>query len=97
MTQALNIIARIVPHEQHYAAAREAICDIVDATRAEPGCVDFRLCEDADEQVLYLYEEWRDEAALAAHHRQPYTQAVFEAYRSWLAEDLDIRHLRPVR
>ena len=97
MTHQLNVIARITPHPVHYNEARDAICGIIEQTRAEPGCLEFRLSEDAKEGTLHLYEEWRDEAALASHHNQPYTQAVFEAYRGWLAEEPHILHLRPVR
>ena len=88
MIHQLNIIARIAPHPTHYNKAREAICEIIEQTRAEPGCMEFRLSENAQDGTLYLYEEWRDEAALASHHDQPYTRAVFEAYRDWLAEEL---------
>ena len=97
MIHQLNIIARIAPHPTHYTKAREAICEIIEQPRAEPGCMEFRLSENAQDGTLYLYEEWRDEAALASHHDQPYTRAVFEAYRDWLAEEPQILHLRQVR
>lgn len=96
MTDQLNVIAKIKPHTENLGAARNAICAIVDRTRAEPGCVTFRLSENAKDGSLHLYEEWRDEAALEAHHQQPYTKAVFEAYKDWLVEEPDIIHLRPV-
>ena len=94
MSEQLNVIARITPHQEHYSAARDAICGIVERTRAEPGCIEFRVSEDPAQGTLHLYEEWRDEGALAA---QAYTAAVFEAYREWLAEEPQILHLRPVR
>lgn len=96
MTDQLNIIARIAPHPIHYSEARDAICNIVEKTRAEPGCLEFRLSENEKDGILYLYEEWRDEAALNSHHDQPYTKAVFEAYQAWLAEEPQVLHLRPV-
>ena len=95
MTQ-LNVIAKIVPRSEHFEEARSAICDIVDRTRAEAGCIEFRLSEDPQSGTLHLYEEWRDEAALAKHHAKPYTSSVFKAYESWLAEEPEILHLRPV-
>ncbi len=97
MTDQLNVIAQIRPHAASYDAARSAICEIIDRTRTEPGCIEFRLSENLESGTLHLYEEWRDEAALAAHHDQPYTQAVFEAYEEWLAEEPQILRLRPVR
>jgi len=96
MTGQLNVIAQIRPHPDFYHAARTAICAIVDATRSEQGCIEFRLSENQENGTLHLYEEWRDEAALALHHDQPYTKAVFEAYRDWLAEEPHILHLSPV-
>lgn len=96
MIEQLNVVAHITPHLQHFGAARDAIRGIIGQTRAEPGCIEFRLSEDATECTLHLYEEWRDEAALTSHHDQPYTKAVFEAYKDWLAEEPKILHLRPV-
>lgn len=93
----LNVIARIQPRTENLAAARNAICGIIDRTRAEPGCITFRLSENAEDGSLYLYEEWRDEAALMEHHQQPYTIAVFEAYKDWLAEEPQIVRLQLVR
>lgn len=97
MASQLNVIARIQPRPENLDAARNAICGIIDRTRAEPGCITFRLSENAEDGSMHLYEEWRDEAALAAHHAQPYTKEVFETYKDWLAEEPQILHLRPVR
>lgn len=97
MIRQMNVIAQIRPHPAHYDDARKAICGIIEQTRAEPGCIEFRLSENQESGTLHLYEEWRDEAALSLHHDQPYTKAVFEDYRKWLAEEPHILHLRPVR
>ncbi len=97
MTAQLNVIARIKPHPEFLDAARRAILEIIEPTRAEAGCITFRLSEDEDSGTLHLYEEWRDAEALATHHEQAYTQGVFEAYKSWLSEEPKILHLRPVR
>lgn len=96
MVGQLNVIARIKPHQEHLDAARGAIREIMDRTRAEPGCITFRLSENTNDGSLHLYEEWRDEAALDLHHEQSYTKAVFKAYQEWLAEEPQIVHLRPV-
>ena len=52
MIHQLNIIARIAPHPTHYNKAREAICEIIEQTRAEPGCMEFRLSENAQDGTL---------------------------------------------
>lgn len=95
MSEPLTILARITPKPEHFDAARRAVLGIIPATRAEPGCRVFTLHagREGDER-LYLYEVWEDEAALAAHHAAPYTRAVFESYRAWLAEPVEITKLR---
>lgn len=97
MPEPLTVFARITPKPEHVEAARKAILSIVPATRAEPGCRVFKLHDAHDgDGRLYLYEVWADEAALVAHHHQPYTQAVFDSYREWLAGPVEITMLREV-
>ena len=93
----LTVFARITPKPEHFDAARRAILGIMSETRAEPGCRVFTLHDDRDDSGrLYLYEVWDGEAALVAHHDQPYTQAVFTRYRDWLAEPVELTMLRSV-
>ncbi|MEO1082040.1 MAG: putative quinol monooxygenase [Pseudomonadota bacterium] len=93
MDENLCIIATINPRPEHLSDARKAISGIVERTCAEAGCRAFRLLEGSDGR-LRLYEEWEDEAALKAHYEKDYTRAVFAAYEDWLAESVDIVHLR---
>ncbi|MDO9425916.1 MAG: putative quinol monooxygenase [Methylobacterium sp.] len=97
MSDPLTLFARISPKPEHRAAARDAVLDILAVTRSEPGCRRFTLHDDRDGGGdLYLYEVWDDEAALAAHHAQPYTRAVFDRYRTWLSEPVEITRLRAI-
>ncbi len=97
MPDHLTLFARITPKPEYLAAARQAVLDIMPATRTEPGCHAFTLHDDRDGGGrLYLYEVWDSEAALAAHHDQPYTQAVFDSYREWLSEPVEITALRRI-
>ena len=50
------------------AATRKAMVEMVRASRAEDGCLDYAFAEDlADPDTLILFERWRDRDALAAH------------------------------
>ncbi|MEC8773155.1 MAG: putative quinol monooxygenase [Pseudomonadota bacterium] len=50
------------------AATRKAIVDMVRASRAEDGCLDYTFAADlADPDTVVLFERWRDRAALDAH------------------------------
>ncbi|WP_076073076.1 putative quinol monooxygenase [Sphingomonas montana] len=97
MSEPLTVFARIAPKPEYLEAARNAVRGIMQATHAEPGCRIFTLHEDRDGgSCLYLYEVWEDAAALAAHHAQPYTQSVFDSYREWLSEPVDLTLLREI-
>ena len=53
--------------------------DALGSEQDEPGCVRFNvLQDDADENVYYFYEVYRDEAAVAAHRAAPH-YAVWKA------------------
>ena len=50
------------------AATRKAIVEMVRASRAEDGCLDYAFATDlADPDTLVLFERWRDQSALDAH------------------------------
>ena len=53
--------------------------DALGSERDEPGCVRFNVLQDAqDQNIYYLYEAYRDEAALEAHRAAPH-YAVWRA------------------
>jgi quinol monooxygenase YgiN len=53
--------------------ARPILRRLIDATRAEPGCLDYAFAEDVtDPGLLHLREIWQDQAALDAHRATPH-------------------------
>lgn len=57
-------------------ALRAAAAELVAATRAEDGCLDYAYGEDLLEPGrVWVCERWRDEAALTAHLVQPHIAA----------------------
>lgn len=50
------------------AAARPAMAAMVEATRAETGCLDYSYAEDVlDPGLIHITERWTSRAALDAH------------------------------
>lgn len=86
----LFVFAKISPKDEHFEKAKQAIINILHQTREEPGCRQFELHENVIKKDLFLYEEWENESALEEHYQQPYTAAVFESYKEWLAVPVDI-------
>lgn len=90
------VFARISPKDENFEEARNAILNILQKTREEPGCRQFELHENEndDKKCLFLYEEWESDSALEEHYLKPYTSQVFENYKQWLAEPVEIVKMR---
>jgi quinol monooxygenase YgiN len=54
-------------------AGREALVRVVEATRAEPGCIDYAYAEDMLEPgLIRVSEKWESREHLAAHFEAPH-------------------------
>lgn len=73
------------------AAARPAMRAMVEASRAEPGCLDYSYAEDVlDPGLIHVAERWQDRAALERHFTMPH----LSAWRAcWAALGIGERHL----
>ena len=64
-------------------AAREQMVEMMRLSRAEDGCIAYSYAEDlTDEGLVHVFEVWRDQGALDAHHHAPH----FLAWREKRAE-----------
>ena len=74
------------------AATRKAIVEMVRASRAEDGCIDYAFASDlADPDTLVLFERWRDQAALDAHGKSDHMAAFQEFMGANPPEASDLR------
>ncbi|MDQ0564714.1 antibiotic biosynthesis monooxygenase [Erythrobacter citreus] len=74
------------------AATRKAIVEMVRASRAEEGCIDYAFANDlADPDTLILFERWRDQAALDAHGKSDHMAAFQEFMGANPPEASDLR------
>ncbi len=61
-------------------AGREAMATMVEASRAEEGCVNYTYATDVlDPSKLIIVEKWVDDAALAFHFQTPHMAAFQQA------------------
>ncbi len=93
--QALIVEFRILP--AHHEAFADAIAANARASRDnEPGCLQFDVCRDPDDPGLFfLYEIYRDEAAVQAHLGAPHFLQMNAATESWV-ESKAVRRYRRV-
>jgi len=72
----LIVLAKAHVGEGAMAAAKAAIADMVAASNAEEGCIAYAFTQDMLQPgVLHIVEQWKDEAALAAHFATPHMAA----------------------
>lgn len=96
MSNTLTLIA-ILRAKPGRADALEALLrGMLAPSRAEAGCLQYDLHRDRkDVDLLYMIEQWRDDAAFAEHEASPHFQAFVKAAEAELAE-LDIRLMNRV-
>lgn len=93
-----TVFATIRLKPQHMADACAMAADMVDATRAEEGCLAFEPRRAADgSSTLMIFEEWADRAAFDFHHAQDYTKAIFTKYETWLESAPELVEVKPLR
>ena len=64
----VHILARIHVKPEAAAAARDILTTLVNASRKEPGCIDYQLLQRADApHVFQTVEIWADQASIDAH------------------------------
>ena len=69
---------------EHVWPATTAAAKLVDATEREDGCISYRFSVDIlNPRRFRLYEEWRDEAALAAHLKTPHVAEFQKRLKSF--------------
>mgnify|MGYP006188781601 CR=1 FL=1 len=66
----------------------------VEASRAEPGCIEYHMLRDAQDPTLFIfYEVWASREALAEHTALPHMRAFHDQRMDYLRRDVEIREI----
>ena len=96
-TGTFALIAKITIKPGQERRFVEAMKAQVDASRAEPGVVGFRvLASSSDPLVFYSFEEYRDKAAFEAHVKASSTVKLLSILKDVQAKDLEAQFLSPL-
>lgn len=72
--------------------AREALLRVVEATRAEPGCIDYAYAEDLREPgLIRVSEKWESREALAVHFEAAHMKQWQQERTGFGMTDRDMR------
>lgn len=98
MSDSLHLIAMFTARPGKAGALRELLEGLIEPTRAEPGCLDYRLLADREDERCFVFvEAWRDGAALDAHFETPHLQNALAKFPELLEGELELRRLKLVR
>ncbi|WP_369025488.1 putative quinol monooxygenase [Qipengyuania sp. RANM35] len=76
---------------ENLTSARQAMRSMVDASRAEPGCLQYDYAEDLfDPGLIHVIERWVDRSALDAHFASDHIRAWRD---SWVDHAIGQRNL----
>ena len=94
----IGILVRIPVLSGRRPAALDVLNRDVDDLDSEPGTEAFMVCIDPqDEDVVWLYEWFRDEAALAEHREAPLFQRLMGELPELVGENPGLMRLDPLR
>ena len=75
----LIVVARYVVGEGHESTVARLLLMNAEASRAEPGCLEFSVYQKIDvPRAFLLYERYTSEDAFQAHRRTPHFEGIIE-------------------
>jgi quinol monooxygenase YgiN len=77
----VTVVAKLVVREDAVETVKAELLKLIEPTRQEAGCIEYRLHQDNDDpKVFIFYENWQSMASLERHiastHYQDYVAAV---------------------
>lgn len=88
----LIVLAQAKLGETALEQGRSAFAAMIEASRAEEGCISYAYAQDIlDPTRLHITEKWDDEAALARHFETAHMAAFQKALGELDIEILDLR------
>lgn len=97
MATHLTLFARLKAKAGKEDALRAALMKLVPPSRAEAGCINYDLhVDNSDSSVFWVYENWKDEAALLAHTKEPHYLELGSLKDEVLAEPTQLTKLSEI-
>ena len=73
------VFVRLLARAGNEGAVEEALREVMEPSREEPGCLSFHLFRSMREpRLFYIHSKWADEAAFQKHAELPHTKRFLE-------------------
>jgi quinol monooxygenase YgiN len=93
----LTVIARYVVSEGHEATVARLLRQNAEASRAEPGCLEFTVYQEIDDpRAILLHERYTGEDAFQAHRRTSHFRDIIERQVVPLLEERAWTRMEPL-
>ncbi|MFJ1709621.1 putative quinol monooxygenase [Kitasatospora sp. NPDC088346] len=97
LSHPLIALARVTARPSQREALQNALVELIEPSRAEPGCFDYTLFELQEQPgTFYVRETWADQEALDFHMATPHFQAFAARFGELLEEPIRLTRLREV-
>jgi quinol monooxygenase YgiN len=83
----VTVVAKLVARKEAVDAVKAEVLKMVEPTRQEPGCIEYRLHQDNQDSAVFLfYENWESLSCLEQHLRSTHYQSYVAAVGGLLSE-----------
>ncbi|SDI97195.1 Quinol monooxygenase YgiN [Pseudomonas flavescens] len=81
-------------HPERAEAFEQLFRAHVEASRAEPGCIEYHMLRDVEDPTLFIFfEVWQSRQHLAVHSALPHMRDFHERRMDYLLRDFEIREI----
>lgn len=83
----VTIVAKIVAKSDTIEAVKAELKNMIEPTRKEEGCLEYRLHQDNDNPAIFVfYENWENPASVERHMNSPHFKTYVEAVGNLIAD-----------
>jgi quinol monooxygenase YgiN len=95
--QMIKVIAKFTVKSDSIDTFKTITAKMIEPTRAEAGCLSYKLYQDQNDPTLFIFvEEWESGAALDAHLNSPTLVELGPQLEQTYAKDLELNILNLV-
>lgn len=83
----ITVVAKITAKSDTIEAVKAELLKMIEPTRQEEGCIEYRLHQDNDDPAVFLfYENWQSAACVEQHTNSPHFKAYVAAVSDLIAD-----------
>ena len=87
MSSMVTVVAKLIVHEAVLESVKAELLKLIEPTRVEEGCIEYRLHQDNDDpKVFIFFEMWENLTCLERHMATPHFSSFVAAVEGMIAE-----------